>query len=126
MNFRRANQDTHQNLSYNNKSFQMVTLNRPQINPPVRFDNMVPPHSGNMAPPHAVNLAPPHSGNLGPPMVNRSNSSSSYVKMNPAAVNKEILYEKAGRIESLYDEVGPLQWSNEYSEPGKERTNADN
>lgn len=110
MNFRRANQDTHQNLSYNNKGFQMVTLNRPQINPPVRFGNMVPPHSGNLA----------------PPMVNRSNSNSSYVKMNPAAVNKEILYEKVGRIESLYDEVGPLQWSNEYSEPGKERTNADN
>lgn len=88
----------------------MVTLNRPPINPPVP--------SGN--------LGPPHSGNLAPPMVGRSNSNSSYVKMNPASVDKETLYEKVGRIESLYDEVGPHQWSNEYSEPGKECTNADN
>lgn len=118
MNFRRGKQDIHQNLSYNNKGFQMVTLNRPPINPPVP--------SGNLGPPHSGKLAPPHSGNLAPPMVVRSNSNSSYVKMNRASVDKETLYEKVGRIESLYDEVGPLQWSNEYSEPGKERTNADN
>ena len=118
MNFREANQDTHQNLSYNNKSFQMVSLNRPQINLPVP--------SGNLSPPHAGILSPSHSSNLVPPMVDRSSTSSPYMKMNPAAVNKEILYEKAGRIEPLYDEVGPHQWSNEYSEPGKEHTNADN
>ena len=142
MNFRRRNQDVHQNLSYNNKSFQMVTLNRPPINPPVpsgnqglpHSHNLVPPHSGNLVLPHSGNLVPPNSGNLVlphscnlvPPMPKRSNSNSSYVKMNSAAVNKETLYEKVERNEPLYDEVGRPQWLNEYSEPGKECSNADN
>lgn len=166
MNFRRRNQDVHQNLSYDNKSFQMVTLNRPPINPPVpsgnpslphsrnlgppNSGNLVPPHSCNLDPPHSRNLVPPHSrnpgpphcrnlgpphcrnpgpplsGNLVPPMPKRSNSNSSYVKMNSAAVNKETLYEKVERNEPLYAEVGRPQSFNEYSEPGRECSNADN
>ena len=96
----------------------MVTLNRTPINPPVP--------SGNQGLPHSRNLGPPHSDNLVPPMANRSNSNSSYVKMNSAAVDKETLYEKAERNEPLYDEVGRPQSFNEYSEPEKGCTNTDN
>ena len=120
----------------------MVTLNRPPINPPVpsgnpslpnshnlgppHFRNPGPPRSRNPGPPHSGNLVPPHSGNLVPPMPKRSNSNSSYVKMNSAAVNKETLYEKVERNEPLYAEVGRPQLFNEYSEPGRECSNADN
>ena len=112
----------------------MVTLNRPPINPPVpsgnqglpHSHNLGPPDSGNLLLPHSHNLGPPHSGNLVPPMANRSNSNSSYVKMNSAAVDKETLYEKAERNEPLYDEVGRPQSFNEYSKPEKGCTNTDN